>query len=73
MIHIAICDDERSFVDSLTELIRQYALEKSEEIKITTYYDGLELVEKYDATIDLIFLPMDSCGATAVIWSTCSM
>ena len=56
MIHIAICDDERSFIDSLTELIRQYALEKSEEIKITTYYDGLELVEKYDATIDLIFL-----------------
>ena len=37
MIHIAICDDEHQFVDSLTEQIRQYALENSEEIKITTY------------------------------------
>ena len=56
MIHIAICDDEHQFVDSLTEQIRQYALENSEEIKITTYYDGLELVEKYDTTTDLVFL-----------------
>ena len=56
MIHIAICDDERSLVDSLTGLIRQYALENSEEIKITAYYDGLDLIEKYDTTIDLIFL-----------------
>ena len=56
MIHIAICDDERSLVDSLTALVRQYELEKSEEIKITVYYDGLELIEKYDTTIDLIFL-----------------
>lgn len=56
MIHIAICDDERQFVDLLTEQIRQYVLEKSEEIRIATYYDGLELVEKYDTTIDLIFL-----------------
>ena len=38
MIHIAICDDERSLVDSLTELIRQYEMEKSEEIKVTVYY-----------------------------------
>ncbi len=56
MIHIAICDDERTLVDSLKELIRQYGLEKSVEIKITIYYDGLELIEKYDTTIDLIFL-----------------
>ena len=56
MIHIAICDDESALVDSLKELIRQYGLEKSVEIKITVYYDGLELIEKYDTTIDLIFL-----------------
>lgn len=56
MIHIAICDDEHALVDSLKELIRQYEMEKSEAIKITTYYDGIELIEKYDTTIDLIFL-----------------
>lgn len=56
MIHIAICDDEEKFVSHLTALIRRYAAENSEEIKITVYYDGLELIEKYDTTIDLIFL-----------------
>ena len=56
MIHIAICDDEEKFVCHMTALIRRDAAENSEEIKITAYYDGLELIEKYDITIDLIFL-----------------
>ena len=56
MIHIAICDDEEKVVSHLTGLIRQYAAENSEEIKITAYYDGLNLIEKYDTSIDLIFL-----------------
>lgn len=56
MIHIAICDDEQSFVCHLQDLLSKYAAETGIEIKITTYYDGLELIEKYDTTIDLIFL-----------------
>ena len=56
MIHIAICDDEKDFVAHLTGLLNQYAAETGEEIKVTVYYDGMELIEKYDTTIDLIFL-----------------
>lgn len=56
MLHIAICDDEQSFVDHLKSLIRQYAAETGEEIKVSPYYDGLDLIEKYDPTVDLIFL-----------------
>lgn len=56
MIHIAICDDERDFVAHLTGLLNQYAAETGVEIKVTAYYDGMELIEKYDTTIDLIFL-----------------
>mgnify|MGYP002530187584 CR=1 FL=1 len=56
MLHIAICDDECVFVDHLTELLNQYAVETGENIKVTAYYDGLELIEKYDPSIDLIFL-----------------
>lgn len=56
MIHIAICDDEKEFVAYLKELLKQYAAETGEEIKVTAYYDGMELIERYDATIDLIFL-----------------
>ncbi len=28
----------------------QYTAETGEEIKITAYYDGMELIEKYDTT-----------------------
>lgn len=56
MIHIAICDDEKEFVVHLKELLERYAAESGEEIKVSVYYDGLELIEKYDTTIDLIFL-----------------
>lgn len=56
MLHIAICDDEKDFVTYLTELVYQYAAETGEEIKVSAFYDGIELIERYDATIDLIFL-----------------
>ncbi len=56
MIHIAICDDEKDFVANLSGLLKQYASETGKEIKITPYYDGMELIERYDTSIDLIFL-----------------
>lgn len=56
MVHIAICDDEKEFVSYLNGLIGRYAEESGEEIKVSVYYDGLELTERYDGTIDLIFL-----------------
>ena len=56
MLHIAICDDEKDFVQYLTDLLNQYSNETGRNIKITPYYDGMELIEKYDPTIDLIFL-----------------
>lgn len=56
MLHIAICDDEKDFVQYLTGLLDQYSRETGRDIKITPYDDGMTLVEKYDPTIDLIFL-----------------
>ena len=56
MLHIAICDDEKGFVQYLTDLLNRYSKETGQDIKITPYYDGIELIEKYDTTIDLIFL-----------------
>lgn len=56
MVHIAICDDEKDFVTYLAGLLNQYAAETGEKIKATAYYDGIELIEKYDSTIDLIFI-----------------
>ena len=40
----------------MTELLNQYSRETGRDIKISAYYDGMELIEKFDTTIDLIFL-----------------
>lgn len=56
MIHIAICDDEKEFAAYLSGLINRYAADTGEEIKVSLYYDGMELTERYDPSIDLIFL-----------------
>ena len=56
MLHIAICDDEKDFVQYLTDLLNQYSKETGRDIKITLYYDGMELIEQSDTTMDLIFL-----------------
>ena len=52
MLHIAICDDEKDFVQYLTDLLNQYSKETSRDIKITPYYDGMELIEN----VGIIFL-----------------
>ena len=56
MLHIAVCDDEKSFIESLEHLLQTYAAETGLEIKVTPFYDGSELIEKYDTAFDLIFL-----------------
>ena len=56
MLHVAICDDEKAFVRHLTRLLNQYSEETGRDIRITAFYDGMELIEKYDTTIDLFFL-----------------
>ena len=56
MLHIAICDDEESFVRELEEQLTRYAGECSQEIRVTVFYDGSELVNGYDPSIDLVFL-----------------
>lgn len=56
MIHIAICDDEPTFVNHFRQLLDRYSAENGEPLKLTAYDDGLALIEQYDPTLDLIFL-----------------
>ena len=46
MLHIAICDDEKEFVQYMIDLLNRYGQETGLDIKITPYYDGMELIEK---------------------------
>ncbi len=40
----------------MQQYIQQYQEEKSEEIRVLVFRNGLELIENYDPSIDLIFL-----------------
>ena len=45
MLHIAICDDEKDFVQYLTDLLNQYSKETGRDIKITAYWCGIKKVD----------------------------
>lgn len=56
MFHIAICDDEQFFVAELEQLIIRYAKETAREIRVTTFKNGMDLIENRPDKLDLIFL-----------------
>lgn len=56
MIHIAIVEDERSYVKQLIEYIDRFKQEFSREIKVTVFSDGDEIAENYTADYDIILM-----------------
>lgn len=59
MIRIAIVDDEPTSVEELKNYLIQYQKERKEEISITTFSDGDEIVENYKAEYDMILLDIE--------------
>lgn len=55
MLRIAICDDEKLFVNELHTQIREFFLDKRLEFRVTEYMSGKELME-HAGDNDLIFL-----------------
>ena len=56
MFHIAICDDEKVFVEGLQELLRKYEKESGNEFCISKFCDGSQLLQNYQPDFDLIFM-----------------
>ena len=56
MYNIALCDDEQDFTDEMKQYIQRYQEESGEEIRVMVFRNGLELIENYDPSTDLIFL-----------------
>jgi DNA-binding LytR/AlgR family response regulator len=54
--HIIICDDEEKFTAELQALVSRYSAERNQEIKVTPFKDGFDLIENYPFDADLIFL-----------------
>lgn len=56
MIKIAICDDEKYFVDQLKNILLTYNSQIEETLYIEEFYDGIMFLDKYDCRFDIIFL-----------------
>ena len=56
MIHIAIVEDEESYVRQLLEYIERFQQEHFQEIKTSIFRDGDEILEKYSADYDIILM-----------------
>lgn len=56
MIRIAVVEDERSYVEQITDYLRRYEREEKEELKVTVYRDGDGITAEYKAQFDIIFM-----------------
>jgi len=56
MIHIAIVEDESLYLEQLLDHIETYKKESGQEIKVSTFRDGEDIVEKYKAGYDIILM-----------------
>ncbi len=59
MIHIAIVDDEASYVAKIRQYLEQYERESGESIKITVFSDGDNIVHKYRSQYDIILMDVE--------------
>ena len=56
MIKIAICDDERRFVDQIRDILEEYCEEIGQMVYIEGFYDGRMLLDQYSCQFDVVFL-----------------
>lgn len=59
MIRIAIVEDDKNFQEQLKEYLKRYEKENENEFYIEIFEDGVDIIEDYYPTWDIIF--MDIC------------
>ncbi len=65
MIKIGICDDEKRIVESLQEIIAQFAEENHWEVSFVELYSGEELIALQEK-LDLLFLDIEMPGMDGI-------
>ncbi len=56
MVNICIVEDEQAEAALLENYIHRYAMENGEQISITRYSDGMDLVDEYQGQFDIVLL-----------------
>lgn len=65
MLKIAVCDDERLYVNKLARIIESYAEQNSLSLTVTEYTDGNALIEN-KIKYDLIFLDIEMDNSNGI-------
>ena len=60
MFRIAVCDDEKIFVDQISEIVKAFFKEHKLECQVDEFYSGEEFVELKEEVgkYDIVFLDM---------------
>ena len=59
MIHIAVVDDEKSYISQIQQYLEQFERESGEIIKVSVFYDGDSIVHKYRSQYDIILMDVE--------------
>lgn len=59
MIRIAVVEDDSNYRRILDEYIKDYGQKNNEEFEVKNYVDGLDIVDKYNASHDIIFMDIE--------------
>lgn len=59
MLQIAIVEDDKVYTKQLEEYLQRYSEERGIPIQLTKYSDGIDLVEGYSPTFDLILMDVE--------------
>jgi len=62
MLNIAVVEDNRQDMEQLLSYIERYSREKGAELQTSSFLDGGELLEDYQARYDIIFLDIEMPG-----------
>ena len=59
MYHIAIVEDEATFIEQLIEYLHQFEEENHVEFKVSVFQDGAEILKDYKNEYDAIFFDIE--------------
>lgn len=65
MYHIAVVDDEQQCCDQMVDFLTRYAAEQNLQFQISCYHSGMQFLENYSPTFQLVFLDIDMSSISA--------
>ena len=59
MIHIAIVNDDKEYIEQIRQYVEQYERDGGESIKLSVYDDGDSIVYKYRSQYDIVVMDVE--------------